>query len=173
MLCFFPNCTQNPIQPPPNASKNLSQKERQKQLISRLRDGSYIGFWVQFGKKHNIRMNLRFDTPKIAGDGVDEVAPFEIIGQIYSNCSFQMVQKYKGGHSQEYRGTIIEADNGLPILQGTWEIGPPLEVAKDEFCLWPDDGQPCPVVPSGVRVDHETGIAAQQQPRMYQNAHHA
>ena len=94
--------------------------------------GSWAGYYLYGygGPKHRMRLNLSFSVDgKIAGDGIDDIAPFVVDGQFDGASSHASWTKtYFGMHSVAYSGIYCQR-----AICGDWT----LVGSSGGFWIWP------------------------------------
>jgi len=94
--------------------------------------GPWSGYYLyeNGGPKHRMRLSLTFSRDgSIAGDGIDDIAPFKIDGVFESGSNkADWTKAYIGMHSVEYQGLY----DGRTIC-GNWTLG----IGSGGFWIWP------------------------------------
>jgi hypothetical protein len=95
--------------------------------------GPWSGYYLypHSDVKHRMRMTLTFTSDgKMQGDGIDDVAPFDIDGVfVPATNQAKWTKSYVGMHSVEYRGLY----DGRTIC-GEWMLGG----HSGGFWIWPN-----------------------------------
>lgn len=100
-----------------------------------LRDlsGPWVGFWVQAGRRGEMRLTLRFGEASVEGEGSDRVGDFTVSGRHEASGAVAFGKHY-GSHGVDYAGTWDGA-----MIAGRWRLQTWLagRMGKGEFEIWP------------------------------------
>lgn len=98
--------------------------------------GPWTGFYNYTGPedRHRMDLHLTFTNGQIAGNGTDDIAPFQIKGRYDSSTrECWWTKAYPGSHDVIYHGFRESVG-----IWGTWEI---LPFTKGGFHIWPKRSQ--------------------------------
>ena len=93
--------------------------------------GPWVGFWIQDGKRGNMRLSLTFLSGRILGGGNDDNGPFAIAGTYGSDGGVEATKMY-GHYGFRYYGHW----DGAMIFGYSEQIGFPSN--GSQFEMWPE-----------------------------------
>lgn len=93
--------------------------------------GSWVGWWIQWGKRGHMRLRLVFADGRVTGNGSDESGSFTVAGT-YRADGARLVKGY-ATHQVHYDGRWDGAS-----LAGPWVIRYEFGTDRGEFEMWPE-----------------------------------
>ena len=101
-----------------------------------LRDlsGPWVGFWVQAGRRGEMRLAVRFGESSVEGGGNDRVGPFTITGHHEAIGVVGFGKEYPS-HGVDYAGIWDGA-----MIVGRWRLRTRFagKMGRGEFEIWPE-----------------------------------